>query len=239
MSEQTMRENRTLIDFWDQAFAVPEEEKEAARREGVGSMEELAPAEKLLQAVSALGGRKKVLDYGCGNGWAAIAAAKSGCKEVTAADPAPNAVETARFLAELCDVSAQVRPVCGGIDWLKTVPAETYDGLVCSNVLDVIPPETAAEVLRELARVVTLDAEIVVGLNYEMTPEAAAERELSLADDRRVVQDGVLRMVSRSDAEWTAFFSPLFTVDRLAHFAWPGEDEEKRRLFHLRRRQRA
>ena len=239
MDTQTTRDNQALLEFWDRFFAIPEGEKEAARREGVGEWKELAPSEKLLRAVCELGGRKKVLDYGCGNGWAAIAAAKSGCPEVTAADPAPHAAEAADFLAGLFGVSEQVRPVCCGGDWLKSVPDETYDGLICSNVLDVIPAETAEEILREMARVVTPDAEIVVGLNYFISQESAAEKGLSLLDDRLLYQDGGLRLVSRTDEEWAALFAPFFTVEGLENFAWPGETEEKRRLFRLRKRQTA
>lgn len=239
MDTQTTRDNQALLEFWDRFFAIPEEEKEAARREGVGEWKELAPSEKLLRAVCELGGRKKVLDYGCGNGWAAVAAAKSGCPDVTAADPAPHAAEMAGFLAELFGVSEQVHPVCCAGDWLKTVPAETYDGLICSNVLDVVPPETAEEILRELARVVTADAQIVIGLNYYLSPETAAEKGMELTDGRLLYQDGVLRLVSRTDEEWAALFAPCFTVDGLEHFAWPGESEERRRLFRLRRRQTA
>ena len=40
-----------------------------------------------------------------------------------------------------------------------------------------------------------------------------------------------------SDEEWERIFAPFFTVDHLEHFAWPGETAEKRRLFHLRKRE--
>ncbi|MBR6006402.1 MAG: methyltransferase domain-containing protein, partial [Clostridia bacterium] len=66
--------------------------------------EEMAPSEKLMKAAAELGARKKVLDLGCGNGWAACIAAKAGCGDVTAADPAPNAAAAARFIAGLCGV---------------------------------------------------------------------------------------------------------------------------------------
>lgn len=239
MEERIKRDNETLVAFWDQAFFLPEEAREAARQEGAGNWQEMAPSEKLLRAACGLGNRKKVLDYGCGNGWASIAAAKSGCPDVTAADAAPHAAEMAGFLAELFGVSERVHPVCSAGDWLKAVPAETYDALICSNVLDVVPPETAEEILRELARVVTADAQIVVGLNYYLAPESAAEKGMELTDGRLLYQDGVLRLVSRTDEEWAALFAPYFTVEILEHFAWPGESEERRRLFRLRRRQTA
>ena len=236
MNEQTMHDNQTLVSFWNNAFALSEADKEGARQEGIGPWEALAPSEKLLKAVCALGGRQKVLDFGCGNGCAAIAAARSGCENVTAADPAPNAADMARFLAELTDTADRVHPVCIDGDWLKTVPSETYDGLILSNVLDTVPSETAEEIIREAARVATENAEVLVGLNYWLSPQAAAEKDMELTGGRYLYLDGVLRLVSRTDAEWEAIFAPYFTVESLTHFAWQGEDEEKRRLFRLKKR---
>lgn len=235
MKEQTIRDNKTLLAFWDKAFAIPEEEKKAARREGAGNIEDMAPSEKLLRAVCELGGCKRVLDYGCGNGWAAVAAAKSGCVCVTAADAAPNAAEAAGFIAELFGVSGRVHPVLSYDGWLASVPEGTYDGLILSNVLDVVPPETAEELLRLICRAAAPGARVVIGLNYYLSPEAAGKKGMGLEDGRMLYVDGVLRLVSRTDEEWAELFSPFFTVERLEHFAWPGETEERRRLFRLRK----
>ena len=235
MKEQTIRDNKTLLAFWDKAFTIPEEEKEAARREGAVNIEDMAPSEKLLQAAAELGGCKRVLDYGCGNGWAAVAAAKSGCVCVTAADAAPNAAEAAGFIAELFGVSERVHPVLSYDGWLASVPEGTYDGLILSNVLDVVPPETAEELLHLICRAAAPGARVVIGLNYYLSPEAAGEKSMGLEDGRMLYVDGVLRLVSRTDEEWAELFSPFFTVERLEHFAWPGETEERRRLFRLRK----
>ena len=121
------------------------------------------------------------------------------------------------------------------VDWLKTVPDDTYDGLISVNVLDVVPPEIAAEIVREAARVVTKDAVVIIGLNFCMTPEMAAERGVALTEDGCLSMGGVLRLVSHTDAEWEAIFAPYFAVERLEYFAWPGEETETRRLFFLRR----
>ena len=236
MNAQTLHENRDLIGFWDRFFKLSGEDREAISNGALESWEELAPCEKLLSAVRGLGGCKKVLDFGCGNGWAAIAAAKSGCPSVTAADAAPNAVEAAGFLARYLGVDGQVETVCCREGWLSEAPSGEYDGLICCCVLDTVPAETALEMLSEAARIVTDGAEILIALNAHITPEAAAEKGLELTDEGKVFADGVLRLVSRTDEEWETMLSRFFTVVGKEHYAWPGETEEKRRLFRLRKK---
>lgn len=232
------QDNRVLIEFWDKAFAAAAEEEVGegpGEEPGTDVRKELAPSEKLCAAAVSLGEKKKVLDYGCGSGWAAVIAAKSGCTDVTAVDAAPGAVKAAGLTAAAFGVQDRVRTACVSPDWLSTVPAESFDGIICSNVLDVIPPETAEEIIRELARIAAPDASVIIGMNYYLPPEAAAARGMELVGGNRLYVDGVLRLVSRSDEEWTRIFSPYFTVEGLDHFAWPGEAKESRRLFRLKR----
>ncbi len=121
--------------------------------------------------------------------------------------------------------------------WLKNVPSETYDGIFCSNVLDVIPPETAKEIIRETVRILKRDGNLIVGLSDYLSPEAAAERGMELTGGIRLYMDGILRLISRTDEEWAECFSPWYTVETLTHFAWPGGKKEARRLFRLRKRE--
>ena len=98
---------------------------------------------------------------------------------------------------------------------------------------------SSQEIIRQSARIVTEDADLFFGLNYYLSPETAASKGMSLSEGNRLYLDGVLRLVSRTDAEWTSLFAPWFTVETLEHFAWPGEKEARRRLFHLRKKQPA
>ena len=236
MTEQTMKDDRALIGFWDRAFTLTEEDKKELTENGAGDLKSLAPSEKLYLAAASLGSRKKVLDYGCGSAWAGIIAAKCGCPDVTAADPAPRAAESAQFYAALYGVQDSLKACRIGRDWLGTVPENTYDGLICSNVLDVVPPETAEEIIAETTRIVTSDARAVIGLNYYLSPDTAAAKGLGLTDGCMLYIDGILRLVSRTDEEWAALFSPFYTVEKLEYFAWPGEQAETRRLFTLKKR---
>lgn len=235
-TEKAALDNQTLISFWDQAFSMTEEAQAKAKERGADGWKSMAPSEKLFQAAASLGARSRVLDYECGSAWAGIIAAKSGCPEVIAVDVARGAVETARFHSRLYGTEEQVRILHVDPDWLWTVPDNSFDGLICSNVLDVVPDETARGILGEFARIAAPGAAVVIGLNYWLSPEEAARREMVLEEGRSLYVDGVLRLVSRTDEEWTELFSSLFEVESLEHFAWPGEKEERRRLFRLRGR---
>lgn len=236
MKSKAAEDNKALVSFWSQALTLSEEDMETERGNGPDGWKEQAPSEKLFQAAASLGGRRKVLDYGCGSGWAGIIAAKHGCPDVTAVDAAPGAVRAAGFYAALYGADRQVHASQAGPDWLQKVPACTFDGVICSNVLDVIPPETAEDILRETARIVTPDARVIIGLNFCLTEEAAAARGMELEEGRLLYVDGILRLVSRTDGEWAGMFEPFFTVEKLDHFAWPGEKTESRRLFYLRKK---
>ena len=236
MSNNTEKDNNTLIEFWDKAFALSEEDMMREKETSKDDWNDLAPSEKLFQAAVSLGSAKKVLDYGCGSGWAGIIAAKSGCKDVTAVDVAPGAAKATAFYADLFDVADKVHVSCISPSWISEIPPRTYDGFICSNVLDVVPTETAKDIIRESARVVKTGASVIIGLNYYLSAEVAKDKGLDLVDGNRLYVDGVLRLVSLTDDEWASLFSELFTVEKLEHFAWPGEKAETRRLFYLRRK---
>ncbi len=233
------KDNQDLTRFWNEAFLLSDDDRNGILEEGRDGWKDSAPSGKLYLAAASLGSKKKVLDYGCGNAWAGIIAAKSGCGDVTAADPAQGAVRAAQYYASVYGLERQLHSVLCGPGWLAGVPSNTYDGFFCSNVLDVVPAETAAEIIRESARITSPDAEVIIGLNFYLSPDAAAKRGLELVDGTRLYVDGVLRLVSRTDGEWAELFSPWYEVDRLEHFAWPGESSETRRLFCLKKREAA
>ena len=233
MDPRTENDNRKLIEFWNSAFAMSEEDRAEERERGQDGWKDTAPSEKLFDAACSLASKKKVLDYGCGNAWAGIAAAKSGCPDVTAVDVSAGAAEMVGFYADLYGTTDRIHISCVDPDWLSSVPDGSFDGIICSNVIDVVPPETAANIIEEFSRIAAGDAAVIIGMNYYMSPEKAAKRGTELVDGNKVYVDGVLRLVSRSDAEWAELFSECFSVKTLDHFAWPGEEKETRRLFVL------
>ena len=236
MTEETRKDYRQLVELWNRAFSMTEEDKAQGGRESVSEEDwkGLAPSEKLLKAAQGMGNCQNALDYGSGSGWAGIAMAKSGCACVTCADPAPNARDMAAFYAGLFGVEERVHPVCIADTWLADMPDGAFDGFFCSNVLDVVPPDMAEDILRHAARIVAGGSPVIIGLNFYMTPEMAEKRGVAFREGNRLYLDGVLRLVNRTDAEWRQILAAYFEVEGLEHFAWPGEEQETRRLFFLR-----
>lgn len=238
MNENVRKDYEEAKQFWNTAFSLNEEEKKEAEGnvDKENAIEQLAPSEKLYHAVKSLGEKKKVLDYGCGKGWAALIAAKSGCTDVTAVDVSEKAVEAVKHYVKVYGVEDYVWTQHIFEEWLAQVPSDTYDGIVCSNVLDVIPEEVAEHIIENFARIAKEDALVIIGMNYYMEPKDNPDKKMTVKDGKRVYVDGILRLVPRTDEAWIESFKKYFVLEKLEHFAWPGENEERRRLFYLRRK---
>ncbi len=238
MNDNMREDYEASKSFWDTAFSMDDETKKEAENsvDKENDWKQLASSEKLFHAVQSFGTRKRLLDYGCGEGWAAIIAAKSGCMDVTGVETANNAVEMAKFYVNLFEVEKSVQVHHISERWITETPAESYDGIFCSNVLDVVPEEVAEIILENFERIAVKDASVVIGMNYYMEPKDNDERNITVKNGRYVYLNGVLRLVSRTDEEWAEILSRYFTVEKLEYFAWPGEETERRRLFYLKKK---
>lgn len=238
MNEELKKDYKDALNFWNTNYAMDEGQKEqdASEIDADKDWSTLAPSEKLFHAAASLGSKTKVLDYGCGHGWASIIMAKSGCRDITSVDVTANAIDMAAFYIKLFKVDAQAHVKHVSTEWISNEAANKYDGFFCSNVIDVIPEEVADMILAQAARIVTDDASIIIGMNYYQVPQDDEKRHLSVKLNNHIYVDGILRMVSRTDDEWSSIFEKYFVVEKIEHFAWEGEEKETRRLFYLKKK---
>ena len=224
---------KTLVEFWNNCFEMNEEEKKQLL-DSINIDEDwktLAPSQKLFDAVSSFRGKENVLDYGCGTGWSSIIMAKSGVKKVTAVDVAANSIDVLNVYKDAFKVSENIDAFVIDENWLGT-QEDKYDGLYCSNVIDVVPYEMAKEIIKNAAKAVKKGARVIFSLNFYMSPKMMEERGIK-SDGRHVYMDGVLRLLSLSDEEWKSLFEEYFKFIKLDYFSWAGEAKEARRLFIL------
>ena len=227
------------MNFWNKAFTLSEEDKEKHRSTitADSDLADLAISKTLAEFVrTALKGKNKVLDYGCGEGRAGMSIYKQGCRDVTCVDVAAGAVETVKYIADLADIGEGFCAHSIDADWLGTVADNTYDGIVCTNVIDVVPGEISGYIAQHLGRILSPDGTAVIGMNYYKDLSADPGANVEIKNGNEVYMDGILRMVSRTDDEWRSIFEKYFKVEQLEYYAWNSETVPKRRIFVLKKK---
>lgn len=172
---------------------------------------------------------KKILDYGCGNGWASLMLA--GDNNVFAVDVVPNSFKLINFLSSYFNKCINTSLIDD--KWINNT-LDKFDMIVSINVLDIVPYPMALNIIEGFNRILNKDGIIIVGLNYYINPSDV--RNVYTIKGNGIYIDNILRMTSLSDSEWKGVFNKYFDIVDLKHFSWPGEDKELRRLFILKKR---
>ena len=232
----TRQTNKNLVDFWEKALSLTEEEREELLKEKSLDYKDFVSSDKVYQAILSLKECKNVLDYGCGSAWASIILAKEGCAHIDAFDMSDGIVDAAKFYTKLFNVAKQVQVSKITTDFKKSLKPGSYDGLVCINVLDVVTDEVSDEIIKFFHSALSLDAKIIVGTNYYLSKEDAALKGIELEEGKYIFRDGILRLNSLSNEEWEAKFLPYFEIEDIKYYAWPNEPKETRRIFYLKRK---
>ena len=225
-----------LVSFWNKSFILNDETKEEIlKMENVkDSWKDMSPSIKLNEALTLFNGKDNILDYGCGQGWASIVMAKNGIKNIYDCDVAENSIKLLDFYKELYDVKDNINSFVIDSNWIKTEDDNKYNGLYCSNVIDVIPLDMAKDIIKEASRIVKEGSTVIFSLNYYIDP-AVMQNKGCEVENSQIYIDGVLRLNSLKDEECKDIFSKYFKFIKLSYFSWPGEEKETRRLFIMKK----
>ncbi|MBO4666676.1 MAG: 50S ribosomal protein L11 methyltransferase [Bacilli bacterium] len=228
------KDYENLLAFWNQSLKLNEDEfnKTKGTIDPDKDWESLAPSTKLIDALKELKDATNVLDYGCGSGWASIVLAKLGAQKITATEVAPNAIQSANAYIEAFGETSKIKTLLINEVWLKEQSKHQYDGFYCSNVIDVVPLSMAKDIIASSYEVTAPLAKVIFSTNYYIDPEKMKERGFQV-DGTKIYIDGILRLNSLTDEEWTNIFKTYYKKVDIRYFAWPGEKEEHRRIFIL------
>ena len=146
---------KTLVEFWNKGFVLTDEDRKeiesSTRTEE--DLKGFAPSPKLFDIACSFKGKDNVLDYGCGSGWASLIMAKFGANKVTSVDVAPNSIEMLNCYKKAFGVDSIIDAFAIDENWLAS-QENKYDGLFCSNVIDVVPLEMSKEIVKNAAKAV-------------------------------------------------------------------------------------
>ena len=160
----------------------------------------------------------KLLDYGCGTGWASFELAQmKNLSEIIGIDPSINAVNYANECAEKSSfnnmkfISSDESELNNYIDY--------FDMAISVNTLDVVPDEIIESILLNVSKSLKKDGVFIVCLNPLFDEKFMLETIKLEKRENCFFKDDVLRCNYKNVEEWKKVFSKYFDFQEYLTFA--------------------
>ncbi len=178
---------------------------------------------------------KRVLDYGCGTGDILFQCAGFGYLNYgMGIDKSEVGIEYCKKMANL-NHYRQLDFLIGDISYFDQMEDGCFDGIIVSNVLDIVPKDVENNILKELTRLLREDGLMLIKLNPDITDEEIKEYGLKRFQNDLYEEDGVLRLRRQSTYKWRQEFEKNFIIERYLEFPYPWQ-EGMNRLFLLKKK---
>ena len=176
-----------------------------------------------------------VLDYGCGTGDILFQTYQFGTMwKGTGIDLSQTGIDYANQEAKISHYS-NLQFITGSVETLAAFSKESVDGIILSNVLDVIPRPDAIAIFTELTRILKKEGLMFVKLNPYFEQEKLQELGLTHITDNLYAEDGILRLREIDTLAWFRAFEKEYEIRRYLEFPYPWQ-EGLNRLFLLRKK---
>lgn len=203
--------NRNLQKFWNDNFKNLKPEKL--------SVSDIKVNNELDKAIKFIGDNaNQVLDIGTGSGYALFYAKVLG-KKINyglGIDTSINAIEYSKETARLSQITGLEFKVADHL-YLESLPDLSYDGIICSNVLDVIPKDTSKAIIKEIKRLLIPNGYLLLKFNFYLTKAIIEKIKMQEIAENTFTLDGILRGVNYTTEQWLDNFKD-FKVIKIAEY---------------------
>lgn len=220
--------NKTLIDFWDGVFKDVYVSKL--------NKDDFKVKNTLDEYLRILGETTdKLLDLGCGSGYCLLCAKQLGQKISygLGIDPSSNAINKLNEIIKVSDISG-LEFKQGTHHDLKEIEDHYFDGIVSSNVLDVVPEKTSNEMIDEINRLLKPGGLFVLKLNFYLNKELIEKIGMVKVLENTYTINGVVRGLNFTSREWIDKF-PKFELIQQGEYQRLKKGP-KDRVFMFRKR---
>lgn len=178
---------------------------------------------------------QRVLDFGCGTGDILFQCADFGYLTYgMGIDRSEVGIHYADKMSYLNHYH-NLHYVTGDIENLMQMDDGCFDGIILSNVLDVIPKDIAHTILTEITRILKPEGYLFLKLNPYITKDELIQLGYTPIGDNLYTEDGVLRLREIDTQTWYNLLEHSYTVERYLEFPYPWQ-EGMNRLFLLKKK---
>lgn len=176
----------------------------------------------------------RVLDFGCGTGDILFQYMQNfSDKRGVGIDEAEKGIVFAKETAKMSRYN-KLRFFTGDSGMLEYFGEGEFDGIILSNVLDVMPEEIDEKVLCGLNHVLAPGGYWFIKLNPYYTKKEIENMDYQKEAFHLYEEDGILRLHQETTNHWKQIFEKYGTIERYMEFVYPWQ-EGLNRLFLLKK----
>lgn len=201
-----MNQKEKSIEFWNQFFQnhkpMTIEKKD---------IEVSTTFEKYLKMIGDQ--CEHVLDIGCGIGTCLMGSLLLGhkMKEGVGFDTSVNAIHFARETVKQSKIKGLTYHVADET-FLKQLDNHSFDGIICSNFLDVIPEDLSQFIVNHIKRILAPNGLFLLKLNFYLDEERLVKFNMEKIADNTYQMNGVIRSFNLTTETWLQKFSDFEVV---------------------------
>ena len=172
----------------------------------------------------------KVLDFGCGTGDISFQYLQyQPTHKILGMDASKTGIEFANETAKLSDYKTAVF-MEGGEQSLKQLEENSFDGVILSNVLDVMPKDVSSTVIDDLERVLKPGGSWFIKMNPYYSKEELESFGYKNMGNQIYEEDHILRLRQATTNYWKEKFARFGKEVTYLEFEYPWQ-EGMNRLF--------
>lgn len=178
---------------------------------------------------------KNILDFGCGTGDIIFQCYEFGNMYFgLGVDLSSAGIEFARKMTTVNNYKGLNFDI-GDISYFDGYEEGSFDGIILSNVLDVMPKDVAVKTFNRLTELLSPKGLMFVKLNPYYDKADMEEWNMTQIKDNLFEEDGVLRYRELDTASWKQSFEKSYNILRYLEFPYPWQ-EGMNRLFLLQKK---
>ncbi|HCL02768.1 MAG TPA: class I SAM-dependent methyltransferase [Lachnoclostridium phytofermentans] len=176
-----------------------------------------------------------VIDFGCGTGDILFQCAEYGYLNYgLGIDRSDTGITFCKEMAKINHFK-QLDFVVGDITYVSQMEDESFDGVILSNVLDVVPNDVAVNIYSELSRLIKPGGLLFLKLNPYLSKDGLKDYEYTNLQDNLYEKDGVLTLRQLDTLTWRKQYEQVYQEERYLEFIYPWQ-QGLNRLFLLRKK---
>ena len=178
---------------------------------------------------------KNILDFGCGTGDIIFQCYEFGNMNYgLGVDLSQTGIDYARKMTLVNNYHGLNFDI-GDISYFDSYEEGSFDGIILSNVLDVMPKDVAVTTFIRLTELLPPKGLMFVKLNPYYDKEDMKKWGMTQIKDNLFEEDGVLRYRELDTVTWKHSFEKSFNIIRYLEFPYPWQ-EGMNRLFLLEKK---